>query len=324
MRYELDLTDRKILNQLDINCRQSDSEIGKKTRMSKQVVNYRIKKLLENKIITDFYPHINISKLGYGAHKIYIEFKSISKQKEEEIWNYLKKQPESIWIISCSGEWDLIFGIASRDIEELNLILERFVNRYSKFISDKSISVFNKATLHHRKWILDEKKDIFWSLGGKIEKRDITKVDLQILNLLNKNARIPIVEISEKIKKSPSLIIQRIKKLEEKEVIETFRVGLNKEKLGINYCKAFIYYQNKTAEEEDKFIEHCTSLKEILGISKSIGPWDLELEFEVFNYDLFHKILKQLKEKFSIIAKIDTCYIEKEYGSSFMPKNINN
>ena len=30
MTYKLDLKDKKILNQLDLNCRQSDKEIGKK------------------------------------------------------------------------------------------------------------------------------------------------------------------------------------------------------------------------------------------------------------------------------------------------------
>ena len=78
---KLDLIDKKILNQLDLNSRQSDSEIGKKIRQSKQVVNYRIKKLLENGIITAFYPHINIANLGYSMHKFYLQLRNISKTK---------------------------------------------------------------------------------------------------------------------------------------------------------------------------------------------------------------------------------------------------
>ena len=41
---ELDLKDKKILFELDFDARQSYSEIAKKVRLSKQVVEYRIKK----------------------------------------------------------------------------------------------------------------------------------------------------------------------------------------------------------------------------------------------------------------------------------------
>ena len=47
MGKSLDLKDRKILYQLDLNARQSNAEIAKKTRLSKDAVGYRIKKLEE-------------------------------------------------------------------------------------------------------------------------------------------------------------------------------------------------------------------------------------------------------------------------------------
>ena len=43
MSLHLDLKDRKVLYQLDVDCRQTNSEIGKKVGLSKQVVDYRIK-----------------------------------------------------------------------------------------------------------------------------------------------------------------------------------------------------------------------------------------------------------------------------------------
>lgn len=320
----LDLNDWKILNQLDTNSRQTDAEIGKKTRMSKQVVNYRIKRLIKEGIITGFYPHINVAKLGYGAHKIYLKFKSLSNYQEQEIWDYLTKQPDVIWVISCSGRWDIIFGIASKDIEELNQILTRFMNKYSKNIAERTITVFNKATLHHRKWLLPSKQqDINWLLGGKIEELKIDSIDKKILHILNKNARTPVIEIVRKLNISSSLAIQRIKNLKKKEIIGAFRLGINREKLGINYCKAFVYYQNKTAESENQLLQYCHSLPTILGVSQSIGPWDLELEFEVKHYNEFHIIMKEMKNKFQIIANFETVYIEKESGASFLPANLN-
>ena len=51
---DLDLKDRKILYELDKNCRQSNSQIANKVSLSKQVINYRIRRLEDNNIITNY------------------------------------------------------------------------------------------------------------------------------------------------------------------------------------------------------------------------------------------------------------------------------
>ncbi|MBT4825065.1 winged helix-turn-helix transcriptional regulator, partial [Candidatus Woesearchaeota archaeon] len=41
---KLTLKDKRILKELDLDARQSNSKIAKKTRLSKNIVNYRIKR----------------------------------------------------------------------------------------------------------------------------------------------------------------------------------------------------------------------------------------------------------------------------------------
>lgn len=53
------------------------------------------------------------------------------------------------------------------------------------------------------------------------------KIDLQILKILQKKARIPNVEVSRKIGMAPSAVLERIKKLEALGVIEGYEVRLN-------------------------------------------------------------------------------------------------
>ena len=55
----LDLKDRKILYHLDINSRQSFSQLGKKVGLHKDVVAYRVKKLQEKGVIKCFYTEID-------------------------------------------------------------------------------------------------------------------------------------------------------------------------------------------------------------------------------------------------------------------------
>ena len=52
--WELDLLDRKIIFELDLDARQAASTIAKKLKVAKETINFRIKRLLKNEIIKDF------------------------------------------------------------------------------------------------------------------------------------------------------------------------------------------------------------------------------------------------------------------------------
>jgi Lrp/AsnC family leucine-responsive transcriptional regulator len=81
----IDLKDRKILYQLDLNCRQSNAQIGKKVGLSRKVVEYRIKRMEHEDIITGYWTAINSFKLGYQVFRIYISnFKTPQKRKKKK------------------------------------------------------------------------------------------------------------------------------------------------------------------------------------------------------------------------------------------------
>ena len=82
---DYDLKDRKILYQLDLNCRQSNAQIGKKVGLSRKVVEYRIRKMEEEEVIKNYYTVIDAYKLGYMFYRFYINLHTISKKKKQEI-----------------------------------------------------------------------------------------------------------------------------------------------------------------------------------------------------------------------------------------------
>jgi len=84
----IDLKDRKILYQLDVDSRQSFSEIGKKVRLPKNVVSYRINRMIKAGIIKNFYSVIDASKLGYISFRFYLVFQYTNPDIEKEIINY--------------------------------------------------------------------------------------------------------------------------------------------------------------------------------------------------------------------------------------------
>jgi DNA-binding Lrp family transcriptional regulator len=108
---DLDLKDRKILYELDLNCRQSNAQIGKKVGLSRKVVEYRIKRMEDEGIITNYFTSIDTYILGYQVFRIYINFKEVSLDVKNEIIDYFVNNKNSWAVISFKGEidFDVIF-----------------------------------------------------------------------------------------------------------------------------------------------------------------------------------------------------------------------
>ena len=71
----LDLKDRKILYELDINARQTDKEIAKKVGLSREAVRYRIDKLLKDGYINYFITILNSMKLGFEWYRTFFSLR---------------------------------------------------------------------------------------------------------------------------------------------------------------------------------------------------------------------------------------------------------
>ena len=79
----LDLKDKKILHELDINARRTLSQLSKKVNLSRDVINYRINKLEKEGYIKGYQTIVNFSKLGYLTIRFHL--KSILYYKDDNI-----------------------------------------------------------------------------------------------------------------------------------------------------------------------------------------------------------------------------------------------
>src|SRR3989338_4309993 len=127
---QLDVKDRKILEQLDLNARQSNSQIAKKVRLSKDVVNYRIKQLEKNGIIKGYYSVLDIAKLGYVTYKLMLTFQNTTSEIEKEIIDYFIKSPHVGWLVSCDGYYNLMVIAWVKSSIVFNNFFTDFLTKY--------------------------------------------------------------------------------------------------------------------------------------------------------------------------------------------------
>ena len=86
----MDIIDRKLLCELDQNCRTPLSQIAKKLRIGRNVADYRIKRLEKKGIIRAYIATTNLALLGYKTYRIY--FKTQHHEKQKEFVQFLIKQ----------------------------------------------------------------------------------------------------------------------------------------------------------------------------------------------------------------------------------------
>ncbi|MFH1840064.1 MAG: Lrp/AsnC family transcriptional regulator [Nanoarchaeota archaeon] len=305
MVTSLDLKDRKILYQLDLDCRQSDVEIGKKVGLSKQTVDYRIKRLFREGHITRFATVIDTYKLGFSKYKVYLSLENAKKSVIKEIIEFLKKHKKTEWIASCSGEFDIIAGFNVKDVYEFEEALKEFDEKFSKYVSAKETTISLEVPHWRKEYLLDNKEPfpvVFQ--GGERNKVKIDEIDEEIIKLLVNNARMSVIEISKKLKLTPRVVNYRIKNLKKEKIILINRIFLDLNKFNWIYCKALLKFKNLTKDKYNQFFQYCNfNLKNLTYMINCIGPWDIELDFEIENFNNFHKIMLELRDKFSEIIK---------------------
>lgn len=317
---KLDLKDQKILYELDLDSRATLNEIAKKVGLSKQVVDYRLKSLIKEKVISQFYTVINFSKLGYTQYKLYLKFQNVNIRKEEEIIDYWVKNKNSVWVASCRGKFDLAISLLAQDINELGEILNDFISKYGLFVLEKDILTTQISPVFTRNYLTEAKEKKKFVYSGKIEHYELDETDKKILTALAANARIPILEMMSKLHLTRDVISYRMKKLTGDKIISQYRVLINLNKINYQLHKIMLRLHSLTPEKEKQLITYVASHSHGTQYLKLVGSWDAELEFEVKDQEQLHQILLEIRNTFGdIIRDYETLLVSKEHKLDYFP-----
>ena len=103
--------------------------------------------------------------------------------------------------------------------------------------------------------------------------KNLDDIDIKILNILKKNARTPLKELSAEVFLTTPAVSARIEKLEREGYIKGYHAALDMEKLGYG-IKAFIMI---TVQPEDsrKFCDFIKEQKSVLECSHITGPYSM-------------------------------------------------
>ena len=313
---KIDLKDRKILYELDLNCRQSNTRIGKKVGLKKDVVSYRIKKLQDEGVIKNFYAAIDTYKLGYDVFRVYINFRYVTQKIKEEIINYFVDEKNTWVVASIKTEIDLGVVIWVKNLFEFYQFWEKALDKYEDYFEKYTISIYIYATCYKKSFLLlDEQDDVtdgeMYMVSCGVKPVEIDETDYNLLNELADNGRAPLIELAEKIDCSSQSVNYRINNLVKSGVINAFRVNIDVTKLGLHRYKADIYLKDHNLKKP--VFDYLKNKSYIEYMNLAMGWADLEPEFVVKNMDELSKILEDLDFKFSGAIKKKSFFIVEKF-----------
>lgn len=137
--YELDEADIKILRELSNNARVNIVDLAEKTGLTRDVINYRLKKLIAEKIIVQYRCYLNLQNLGINHYKVILRMKNFNEQAEKSIKQYIAQHKKATQFLKLIGSWDLEIEFETENEDELYRILTDVRKKFSDTIKDFDI-----------------------------------------------------------------------------------------------------------------------------------------------------------------------------------------
>lgn len=298
---KLNNADHRLISYSYHNSREPLTRIAKETRLSREQVDYKLKKYQENGLIKRFVGVFNWHKLGYKRNCILITKKEIDLKNSKKhiisegkfVGNY-----ESYHNLVFKDESEMTSWLSDQSLEEHIMLKPHFLELYPlKFISVK-----------------DPEKNFLFE--GDTEK--ISKEEKEIIKLLDKDFRIKLVDIANKMNTSSELTLHRLRKLQKSKIILGSRIDFDMKKLGFDYTLLLMKINKSDTQTQNK-------IREFSRQNKNINSLMFTNENPNCIIQLFNKekeditiTIKSLKELIpNQIANIEILFIdEDEYISS--------
>ncbi|MFQ5531406.1 MAG: winged helix-turn-helix transcriptional regulator [Candidatus Nanoarchaeia archaeon] len=212
-RIKLDLYDKKIIFYLSQNSRMLVTDLAKKLKLSPQRVKYKIERLKKEIISPAMF--LNFPLLNIPSYMIFIrnlDEKQVEKLfTDESIYFVMQSIGEYQWAINVVT--DNIKHFCEKNIGEDNFVIKQIIHTYA--------DNYNPFNLDIKP--IPSKKD---------KKIKLDKKDYIILKDLALNPTSSLLEIQARAKIDRQTIKQKIKKIEEANIIQKFRYSINLFKIG--------------------------------------------------------------------------------------------
>ena len=151
---------------------------------------------------------------------------------------------------------------------------------------------------------------LYTKQGPKMPSLKVDETDKRILEQLQRNGRLTNLEVAEKIGLSPSPCLRRLRRLEQRGVIEGYSVKINRKKLGLDLT-AFILLKLERYSEADPQVyrDRFTAMPEVVACHVISGTHDFLLQVLVADLDAYRRFTLESLLKVPGIRDLESRFV---------------
>jgi Lrp/AsnC family leucine-responsive transcriptional regulator len=273
------------------------TKIAKLIKTSREVVEYRVKRLIDLGIINRFSTIVSSSRLGLKTYHLLLKLGKSLAEEEEQLIDFLKNFRFTKHITKCRGSYDLVYIFSVRNNKELSEVIDEINEKFSSIISEREIMIPIKP-LRYSEYTFLKKVRYLKPARSSFKKYNLDLIDKKIIDKLRNNSRISFMQLSDDLNIPAETARFRFNQLLKSGLIKDFSINLNVEKLGYMSYNVYLKIDSYNGNQDKKTIAQLYFEPYILYAQRVIGKYDMVLEVVCRNSEEFEEQLSRLKKFF--------------------------
>ncbi len=293
---EFDKKDKRLISYLYHNYREPLTKIGKACQMSRDQVEYRIKKYEGQGLIKKYLTIFNYDLLGY--HEVIIVWIKL-KSGKEQIRKELEKMDSVLSVGDILSKYDIFVNFIFKNKKDFEEKFYQFIKKHESKIADYSLSIATDIQFYPLKFFGELNAEQSYRVVSSENKIKLTKKDLKLLKAIEKNGREKIINLSAEIGLSSELIIYKLKQFYKNKVILGIRLFLGMENFGFYFGLSRLKLKNLDEELKDKIKGFCKNHKNINALFFGISDYNCQIQSFYQKEAELRQTLRDINNKFS-------------------------
>lgn len=307
---KFDSLDRRIIYLIGKNSRLSYSSLARALKTSREVITFRINRLIKKGIYHKSVSVINVNILGKKTISLLIKVVNNQKEDRKNLEDFLLKNKSFIYVQKTFGDWDYLANALVEDIEESHLLLDKIFSKFQCIEKIKELFILEE---YGPGWSILIPDDVslpkfpvdragftkyFKQRNTQLnQKYNADKIDKKIISILEKDARTKIIDISKIAKIDYKTVISRIKKLIKSGVISEFGLSTNLQELQI-YRKSLLLKIKNHSKNSKKIKDFFYNLKTCSRFWTYYGYINLRINISIKTIEDFKDTIKKIQNFF--------------------------
>lgn len=318
MGLKVDKIDKKLLYYLTQNARLSYTTLSENVGLSREAVKLRIEGMVRDNVILAFRSQSSHPYFGLEFYHLYISFTRLDSKRNAEYESYIKRHKSVLWSNRCLGKWDYAIFLIVKDNYDLAKIISEFKEKFSGFIKDiehdavlyeyvyrAQVPEFFKGADAKPLRVAKDDSSFYRLLENApttvLKERlhtTLDRTDVQILEILSANCRMPIHEMGARLGVADENIRYRMKRMVERSAIVSFWAVINYDLFGLHWYRIKIRTNRLGGPSEKRLSAFLQNHPNVFWSSRSVGKIDMHIDIRVTDNNRLNDFLGEFNSRF--------------------------